>query len=175
MFDRSRTDNVERSVVAVRVVLADDRDLSGKIHVGGGRNLFDMLNGPAQFIDFETLEGERSYLAKGALRSIQIMAAPKAVALPQVPQCNDALDPYAVLGLPAGTEWETVRERYLTLAKAYHPDRFANVELPQEVADYMSATTRRVNAAFAMLDASRIAAQRRVEARQQPVYSSARG
>jgi len=161
VFDRSRTDNVERNVVAVRVTLSDDQELTGKIHVPGGRNLFETLNGQSHFIEFESLEGERSYLAKGALRSIQILAVPRAVQLTAAPAGDAAVDPYTILGVAVDSDWETIRQRYLALAKTYHPDRFANIDLPPEVCEYLSAKTRRVNAAFSMLESSRQVATRR--------------
>jgi DnaJ-domain-containing protein 1 len=45
-----------------------------------------------------------------------------------------------------------VREAYLQLAKAYHPDRFAAAGLPSEVSDYLALRTRRINAAYALLE-----------------------
>ena len=41
---------------------------------------------------------------------------------------------------------------YFALAKAYHPDRYATAELPEEVRDYLAAMARRINAAHAALE-----------------------
>jgi DnaJ-domain-containing protein 1 len=45
-----------------------------------------------------------------------------------------------------------VRQAYLSLAKAHHPDRFVNVELPIEVVNYLSVMARRINAAYRALE-----------------------
>ncbi len=58
----------------------------------------------------------------------------------------------------AGASRDEVRQAYLRLAKAYHPDRYASVELPEEVRDYLSAMARRVNAAHAALETPRVPA-----------------
>jgi DnaJ domain len=55
--------------------------------------------------------------------------------------------------LRTGAARDEIREAYVALAKAYHPDRYANVVLPPEVADYMAAMARRINAAHAALEA----------------------
>jgi hypothetical protein len=35
--------------------------------------------------------------------------------------------------------------------KSYHPDRFANLEMPQEMKDYASAMQARINMAYEQL------------------------
>ena len=47
---------------------------------------------------------------------------------------------------PSATR-EHAREAYLRLAKAYHPDKYASADLPQEVRQYLSVMVRRINAA----------------------------
>jgi len=39
---------------------------------------------------------------------------------------NDIRRAYAVFGLPAGSAYPTVRKRYMSLVKRWHPDRFAS-------------------------------------------------
>ena len=53
----------------------------------------------------------------------------------------------------AGATHDKIRQAYIELAKIYHPDRYATVTLPVEVTDYLSAMARRINAAYAALDA----------------------
>jgi hypothetical protein len=54
------------------------------------------------------------------------------------------------------------------MAKAYHPDRYATAELPQEVSDYLAAMARRINAAHAALETP----IKRQAARPEPVFTS---
>ena len=63
-------------------------------------------------------------------------------------------DPHHILGVAPGAAWHTVREAYLQLAKAYHPDRFAGLTLPSEVTEYLGVKVRRINAAYALLEGS---------------------
>lgn len=163
MFERNRIENVSRHGVPVRLELLDGQELHGNIAVPAGRNVHDVLNGTAAFIELETYEGERSYLARAALRSVRIMSLPKAVPPDALLRHGDGLDPYGILGVSTGTDWEAIRQRYLELAKTYHPDRYASVELPGEIADYLAAMARRVNTAFASLEAARISRVRKTD------------
>ena len=62
-----------------------------------------------------------------------------------------------------------MRRAYLDLAKMYHPDRYATVDLPPEVDSYLSAMARRINAAH---DAIQEALKARA-AKQEPVFTKA--
>ncbi|MBX9926988.1 MAG: hypothetical protein K2Y05_11570, partial [Hyphomicrobiaceae bacterium] len=68
-------------------------------------------------------------------------------------------------------EWDEIREAYIKLAKAYHNDRYASVELPNEVRSYLKEMSTRVNTAYAMLEAPRMQSKR-VATRQEPIYQS---
>jgi DnaJ-domain-containing protein 1 len=65
----------------------------------------------------------------------------------------EALDAAALLKVAPGSDREVLRDAYHRMIKIYHPDRFAGVELPQEVRDYLAAVARRLNIAHAMLQA----------------------
>jgi hypothetical protein len=163
MFDRSRSDYIpEPSGVPVEATLADGKTARAKVLVPAGKSLADVLNGAGGFIEIELYGGERSFLAKERLAWI------KPVCVPRAPSLNAGLDartgdrggfdPHAILGVRAGASRDEVRQAYLRLAKAYHPDRYASVELPAEVRDYLSAMARRVNAAHAALETPRVPA-----------------
>lgn len=55
---------------------------------------------------------------------------------------------YAVLGLPEGSPYPSVRKRYMTLVKRWHPDRFASD--PQGQAE-AGERLRVINAAYSTL------------------------
>ena len=80
----------------------------------------------------------------------------------------DGFDPHRILGIAVGAGREEVRTAYFALAKAYHPDRYVTVELPQEVRDYLAAMARRVNAAHAALEVP----EKRRAARAEPIFTT---
>ena len=84
----------------------------------------------------------------------------------------DGFDPNAILGLPLGARFEDVRAAYLAKAKTYHPDRYANAELPEEVKRYLEDMARRVNAAFSALEEPHQQSRQNAVHRLAPVYSS---
>jgi hypothetical protein len=168
MFDRGRSDGAGGPVYA-EVTLADGRQLKGRFNVPPGRSLTDVLNSASSFMEFEPFGGERIFLAKSALQAI------KPTNLPGVPNLaaglneNQAFDPYAILRIGRDAGAEDVHRAYLDLAKTYHPDRYATVDLPAEVQAYLAAMARRVNAAH---DAVQETLKARA-ARQEPVFTKA--
>lgn len=160
MFERTRVDNApEASAVPVEVVLADGTLTKGKLLVSAGKTLSDALNGTAAFIEFEPYGGERTFLSKAQLASVQLVGVPKAANLSARTRDGDSFNPHAILGVAANAGWEEIRQAYHKLAKSYHPDRYASAELPVEVQDYLAAMARRVNAAYAALETPRQAAK----------------
>jgi DnaJ domain len=169
MFERNRIDNVpEPSAVPVEVTLADGTVARGKLLVPAGKTVADTLNGAGGFVEFEPYGGERSFLAKAQLASVTPVRVPKAPSLGARLGDPGWFDPYAILGLIPGASRDAARQAYFRLAKAYHPDRYAAAELPEEVRDYLAAMARRVNAAHAALEAP----QKRQAAREEPVFTS---
>ena len=63
----------------------------------------------------------------------------------------DQFDAHKVLGVETDADRVDIRQAYLNLAKTYHPDRFARMELPKEVFEYLSAVATRVNLAYSEL------------------------
>ncbi|MEM8686032.1 MAG: J domain-containing protein [Pseudomonadota bacterium] len=138
--------------ILATLTLSDGRELTGKVILGASSDLTRTLNGESLFLEFETHAGVRSMIAKGSIVEIQEINVPKARKL----NCGTDLsgfDPHEVLGLSSTASKKQVRSAYLDLAKQYHPDRFASMELPEEVVAYLDAKSRRVNSAYALLSA----------------------
>ena len=171
MFERNRSEAQEYASVAVEIVVDDGALATGKLFIAASRSVFDVLNGAALFVDFEPYEGERRFIAKASLKSVKLLAGAKPLNLAQKARDLDGFDPQAILGVQAGSPWDEVRSAYLSLAKIYHPDRFATAELPTEVAVYMSGMSRRINAAYAALEVAHQA--RRTMPLQRAIYTSA--
>ena len=171
MFDRSKGDTVDASGVSVVLTLTDGTELKGRLAVPTGRSMGEILNGTAQFIEFEEYAGARTFLAKHAIGHIRLAAPPRGQGLARMRDA-DGFDPHAILGLPLGARFEDVRSAYLAKAKTYHPDRYANAELPDEVKRYLEDMARRVNAAFSALEEPHQQSRQNTVHRLAPVYSS---
>ena len=154
MFERNRIDNPpEPSAVPVEAALTDGTTTAGRVLVPVGKSLAEVLNSAGGFIELETYSGERSFLAKARLSWVKPIIVPRGPNLGVRRADPGGFDPYAVLGLTAAASREDVRQAYFRLAKAYHPDRYATAEMPEEVRDYLAAMARRINAAHAALEA----------------------
>jgi hypothetical protein len=134
----------ERHAAHVEIRLSDGTLLKGKLMMAMGKAVADVLNSPSLFLDFESHTGERSYIAKLQVAVLRQLEVAKPASLGT-----------RILGVEPDAAPEEIRRAYLRLAKGYHPDCFANVELPAEVKDYLAAMVRRINAAYAALETPR--------------------
>ena len=156
MFERNRVDRLhepERSTTSVEVTLDDGEIVRGRMHFAATSSLGDELNNAGHFVDFEMQEGERFFLAKQAIQSVKPQVVPRADQLVRAQLKSELFNPWTILGVTEAASKDEVREAYHRLVKQYHPDRFANLELPREVKDYLNAMSRRVNAAYSSLNA----------------------
>lgn len=177
MFERSRVDSgsgvgeANSSGVAVALSLTDGSEVKGRIAVPPGRSLTDALNGAAPFVEFEAFDGPRQYLAKHAINGVRLISPGRGQTLARM-RDTDGFDPHTILGLPLGAPYEDVRGAYLRKAKTYHPDRYANAELPDEVRSYLESMARRVNAAFAALETPHQESRQKTVQKITPIYST---
>lgn len=179
MFERSKVDNATQAnaAVPVEITLTDGEELVGKILMAQGRSVYELLNGPAAFVEVEPYGGERQLIAKAAIRGLKLVTVPGTAHLNGRLRELDGFDPHGVLGVSRTATWDEVKSAYHKLAKIYHPDRTQSVELPKEVHDYMAAVARRINVAFAALEKSYAAARVNpapVSRTSTPVYTSER-
>lgn len=173
MFERNRIDNAaQQMTVPAELTLADGEILKGRFLVASSRSIYDVLNGDVHFLDFETFNGERALIARATIRAVRLLPVAAANQLKNRLRDGDTFDPYQVLGVSGDAAWEEVRAAYLRLSKTYHPDRFAGVDLPGEVRDYLAAMARRINTAYAALEAPMQAAKRAAIDKARPIYSS---
>jgi len=177
MFERGRVDSGSGSAeaassgVAVALSLTDGSEVKGRIAVPQARSLADVLNGTAPFVEFEEFDGPRQYLAKHAIAGVRLISPGRGQTLARMRDA-DGFDPHAILGLPLGAPYEDVRSAYLRKAKVYHPDRYANADLPDEVRSYLEGMARRVNAAFSALETPHQEVRQKVVPKITPIYSS---
>lgn len=145
--------NATKNVSAI-VKLADGTAVSGSIIVAMTSDLPRTLNGEGNFLEFEDLDGKRSFIAKNAITQTIPNDIPKVKKLDAGRDSDEEFNPYRVLKIAPGSDADTVRNAYHELAKKYHPDRFSNAELPPEMAKYADNMCRLLNAAFQMLSAT---------------------
>lgn len=154
MFERNRVEyqgEAQRKAHLVEVALSDGSALKGRINVSVSKSLAEELNGPNAFIEFHALTGEKTLLAKGRIATVTSFDPPKTDQLDRSLQQAESFDAYTTLRVERGAGLEEIKAAYHRLAKTYHPDRFAATSLPPEMADYVSAMSRRLNLAYAML------------------------
>lgn len=164
MFERNvidRGSDASRKSIALRILFDDGREVSGLCFVVATRTLDEELNQPGLFLDFEPYEGERAYISKSSIKRISQIDLPKADQLTRTGYACDAADPYAILNVQRGELPAVIQAAYHRLAKQYHPDRFAGLELPSEMATYAADMSRRINEAYSMLLAAEKEAARR--------------
>lgn len=154
MFERNVVDHnsdAGRKTIAISVVFDDGHASSGLCYVKATRSLGEELNQPGPFIEFAPYNGERSFVAKSTMVRVSRVEIPKADQMSKAAQACGTADPHTILGVKPGSRAEVIRAAYHRLAKQYHPDRFAGLDLPEEMANYAGDMARRVNDAYSML------------------------
>lgn len=173
MFERNKIDNsLQQTTVPAEITFASGDVRKGKFVINASRSIYDVLNGEAHFLDFESYEGDRSLIAKTTLSAIRIVSLPSSSGLMARVRDAEAFDPHAVLGVASAATWDEVRQAYLKLSKTYHPDLFTGVSLPAEVRDYLAAMARRINAAYHALEAPQKVMKRAEVEKARPVFTS---
>lgn len=173
MFERTKVDN-SRDVAAApaAIELDDGRRLSGRFLIARSKTLVDVLNGPAQFVEFEPYDGEAQIIAKAAIRSLQLISAPGGRNAASTIRVSDEFNPYEVLGLAKGASRAEVRAAFHKRSLTYHPDRYSQAQLPPEVLHYLEAMARRINAAHEALADETVRAEAFAAQRTAPIYQS---
>lgn len=152
MFERNRVETGQPTAVPVELTTVEGDRIQGRMVIGAGRTIFDALNGNGSFVEFEPYCGEHRYVAKALLRDVRLLSMPNAQPLPINRDEDITSEPHAVLGVAKDASMDEIKAAWLGLTKAYHPDRYASIELPGEVARYMDATVRRINAAYKVME-----------------------
>lgn len=157
MFERNRVDNASVMTVAVELTLDDASVVTGRAALPQSRAVHKLLDGPDAFIYIEQFAGEGAFVPKASIKSLKLVMPTRLQTL-QMPVADAAsFDPHKVLGVAKTSSWDEIRAAYHSLTKTYHPDLFASVALPPEVARYLDGRTKQINAAFRLLRASNAA------------------
>jgi DnaJ domain len=136
--------------ITVQLVLHDGTDLRGKVLLARDKTLMQMLNLDGEaFVEFDCEHLGTTLLAKSAIRSLRRFEMPRATQLQDALEAGDTFDPYAILGVSRAADLDQIHERFQALISVYHPDRYASVELPPEMSEYVMTMAKRITAAFA--------------------------
>lgn len=162
MFERGRIDNraAEPTPVPVELELLDGSTAKGKLMVASGHAPLDAINNAGGFVEFVPYSGESRLIAKSTIASIKLVGVPRTPNLRPRIGITDDFDPHMILGISTESTWDEIRAAYVQLSKAYHPDRYSSASLPVEVGEYLDTMARRVNSAYAALEATERTAKR---------------
>jgi DnaJ-domain-containing protein 1 len=145
---------LNRAPVSVCIALTNGQTLRGTLLVMKTKSLMEELNRGEAFLEFESHDGTRMFIARTSIGAVTELNIPKVDQLEKKLGLIGKFDAHEVLGVRADADKAAVRQAYLQLAKLYHPDRFARLELPKEVFEYLSAVATRVNLAYSELRGS---------------------
>jgi len=147
MFQNSKSNSVRAQVA---LTFADGRSETVSVRLPLSSKLNEALNNADSFLDVVNGEGKQYFLAKSGIARVELLEVPKASQTNLLRRVSDngGFDPYQVLGIDRGADAETVRRAFHAMSKAYHPDRFAGIDLPKEMKDYAAAMIVRLNLAF---------------------------
>ncbi|MEM7774819.1 MAG: DnaJ domain-containing protein [Pseudomonadota bacterium] len=171
MFERNQVDsgNAGRSaLVTAEITFDDGRSAIGCFSLPTSKRLFDLLNGTDHFMEFRPFGGDPEFIARTSIAAVKLLSgAPK---LPAHMAATGAFDPYKVLNVKPDSSWDEVQNAYRAQSATYHPDRYASVDLPDEIAIYIEERARALNCAFAALQRAHNQVKARAENKAPVVY-----
>ena len=131
---------LQKTKLAVEMVLDSGDVLRGSVFVGQRQRLPDLMNDDRQFLPFETTEGLVTIVRKQVVRRV--------TPLNQMPEMATTTDPLEIIGVSADANYDEVREAYLRKVQEYHPDRLSAAGMPKEFIQMANERTARINDAF---------------------------
>ena len=153
MFERNRVDNAAVITVAVEITLDDGVVITGRAALPPSRAVHKLLDGPDPFLFVDMFDGEGAFVPKVSVKALKLVNPVRTQTL-YLPVVNaTSFDPYKVLGLAKGADWDAIKSAYHAMTKLYHPDIYSGVALPPEVAAYLDGRAKQINAAFRLLKA----------------------
>lgn len=140
--------NSVRALVAITRTDGTIENVSVKLSLSGKLN--ETLNSADRFLDVTASDGKQSFLAKSEIARVELIEVPRANQINLFRRAGDnaSFNPFEVLGLEKGADAAAIKAAYHVQAKRYHPDRFQNIDLPKEMADYAAAMLVRINLAY---------------------------
>lgn len=146
MFSQS---NPQGQRALVNLTFADGKKAMVSLKLSISGKITETLNNADVYLDVISGTGEAYFVLKSNVSRVEIADPPHAKLNQQRRVTDKAqFNPWAVLGVENSASKDTVRAAYVHLVKTYHPDKFANYELPPEMNDYAAAMLARINLAY---------------------------
>ena len=140
MFAKQNTSVRERRKLRATVTLNDGTVLDGYFFCLADQRITDLLNDERSFVPLVTIDGRTYVIAKSSIMT----AVPK----DKVPIMNLATDPFSVLGVAPEAAPAEIKQAYRRRMQEYHPDRFANIDLPDELMILANDMAARITNAY---------------------------
>jgi hypothetical protein len=136
----------EEQTLEIAARLVDGSVVRGFIVAGITGKLEQTLNKDIPFVEFIGHDGRRAFIAKSQFASVESVEPLKK---PQIqPRKASATTCFELLGLEEDCTFDDARDAYHRLVKMYHPDLYANSNLPPEVIRYATDMFAQISAAY---------------------------
>lgn len=151
MFDSQSNKTGNRALVSLTMADASVLAVSMRLPLSG--KLADALNNSELFLDVLGADGTQFFLAKADVRMVKLVDVPKANQLNMQRRNSDRsqFDPRQILKVDGSADGAAVKQAYHAMVRLYHPDRYANMEIPEEIKTYAAAMLVRINLAYEQL------------------------
>lgn len=155
MFERNPVDSTTLMAIAVELTMKDGAVVTGKAGLPHARSIARLLDGPDAFLFVEGFDGTSNFVPKTDIKGIKVVNTGRTQQLRPAATDASAFDPYKALDVPRTASLDEIKAAYHKMTRLYHPDAYAGVTLPPEVAAYLDGRCKQINAAFVLLKAPR--------------------
>lgn len=152
MIGKSEEYQGNKRRIEVQILLASGQKIQGDVVVTGQRTFGQYLNSGPDFLEFIMMDGTTTWFARHQILQVWEHSIPQAEQLKEAQKSKHDFDPFEILGVAQDADMKTIHRAYVSLARAYHPDRFSAVGLPAEIQSYVQDMSKRINAAYTELE-----------------------
>ncbi|MGI9380957.1 MAG: J domain-containing protein [Methyloligellaceae bacterium] len=149
MLSNNQSYKSETRAIPVRIIYDDGTKAEGSILIPKLSDFTDLLSSCGPFLNFLSEEGDKSFIATGKIRTLEILGVPKVKALDS--RKRESENPYTILGVAANAGEAEIKKAFHSKSKEYHPDRFMAVDPPAEIVEYLNAMTQAINYAYSVV------------------------
>lgn len=155
MFERNPIDTFNATAIAVEVRLTGGQTLVGRAALERGQSVHHLLRGGDDFLYVESADGDGDFVPRSVIAGLKVIRPVVPQPLRQPAPAAAPVDAARILGVGEDAAWDDVKAAYHEQLKSYHPDKFAHVALPKEVARYMDGKAKQITQAFQLMKAAR--------------------
>ncbi|MES2907149.1 MAG: DnaJ domain-containing protein [Pseudomonadota bacterium] len=141
----------QKNPLKVTLHTSDGKKYNAVLMINHGENLVNYLNSGSEFIEIEDDHKKKIILAKSSIQSVEPRDGAEHKVSEQVAGekwRHHSQDPYVMLDVAMDANDEDIRAAYHKLARAYHPDRMASLELPPAMLEHGEEILKKINAAY---------------------------